>query len=164
MGGKGKGKKAAAVGQETPYVKRVDLYKFLGKWLLRSYPDETGRPLMSPPDALQPARLRATLDSSCSELLRRPLMGINLAAASVDGFTVFAEGLETQLQQLRGSWRRSRFWAQCGTSTCAERSSGTRQKAKTLARHSCEAFATSPETTATRWQLQRRPPRLSTWP
>ena len=98
----GKGKKAAAVGQETPYVKRVDLYKFLGKWLLRSYPDETGRPLMSPPDALQPARLRTTLDSSCSELLRRPLMGINLAAASVDGFTVFAEGLETQLQQLRG--------------------------------------------------------------
>ena len=44
-GGKGAGK-AGEQPKESQYVKRVDLYKFLGKWILRSYRDERGRPLM----------------------------------------------------------------------------------------------------------------------
>ena len=97
--GKGKGAKA-----ESQYVKRVDLYKFLGKWLLRSYPDERGRPLMlqgsDAAAALSPDTLRAVLDADCCELLRRPLMGLNLSAASADGAALFAPILQEKLEAL----------------------------------------------------------------
>lgn len=41
MGGRtsNKGKGKGGEKQESKYVKKVDLYQFLGKWLLRSYPD-----------------------------------------------------------------------------------------------------------------------------
>ena len=85
-------------------MKRVDLYKFLGKWVLRSYPDDRGRPLMlgagkaTAPAALAPEALRAVLDSDCCELLRRPTMGLNLAAASVDCAALFAPILQEKLE------------------------------------------------------------------
>ena len=45
--GAGKGlTKGGEQAKESQYVKRVDLYKFPGKWMLRSYPDERGCPLM----------------------------------------------------------------------------------------------------------------------
>ena len=65
---KGGGKGSAKGGEQakaSKYVKRVDLYKFLGKWILRSYPDERGRPLMlgagkhTAHAALEPEALRA---------------------------------------------------------------------------------------------------------
>lgn len=94
--GKGKGKEAKDGGA---WVKRVDLYKWLGKWSLRSYPDSIGRPLfqnaaaaLSSPDAV-----RAMLDADCSETIRRPAMGVNLAAASIDAANLFVPALEANL-------------------------------------------------------------------
>ena len=102
---KGSGNGAAKGGdhKESKYVKRVDLYKFLAKWSLRSYPDDRGRPLMlgagksTAQAALEPQTLRAMLDADCCELLRRPTMGLNLAAASVDCAAIFGPILQEQL-------------------------------------------------------------------
>ena len=71
---KGSGKGAAKGGdqKESKYVKRVDLYKFLAKWSLRSYPDDRGRPLMlgagksTAQAALEPQTLRAMLDAAAA--------------------------------------------------------------------------------------------------
>ena len=66
MGGRtsNKGKGKGGEKQESKYVKKVDLYKFLGKWLLRSYPDGHGKPLMlgqkTAAQALAPEALRGT--------------------------------------------------------------------------------------------------------
>ena len=83
--GKGKGQAA----QQAQWLTRVDLYKFLPKWLLRSYPDGRGRPLFSAPSELTPSKIREVLDGDCSELLRRPVMGVNLCSASVDAAGLF---------------------------------------------------------------------------
>lgn len=88
--GKGKGE------VESTYVKRVDLYKLLPKWFLRSYPTDRGHVLQlnqAAEEALLPANLRPLLDADCSELLRRPSMGINLAAASIDSCQLFGHVL-----------------------------------------------------------------------
>ena len=106
MGGRtsNKGKGKGGEKQESKYVKKVDLYKFLGKWLLRSYPDGHGKPLMlgqkTAAQALAPEALRGILDAECCELLRRPTMGINLSAASVDGASLFLPVLQEKLEEL----------------------------------------------------------------
>lgn len=106
MGGRSsnKGKGKGGEKQESKYVKKVDLYKFLGKWLLRSYPDGHGKPLMlgqkTAPQALAPEALRGILDAECCELLRRPTMGVNLSAASVDGASLFLPVLQEKLEEL----------------------------------------------------------------
>ena len=106
---KGGGKEAGKAGEqpkESQYVKRVDLYKFLGKWILRSYPDERGRPLMlgakksTAQAALEPEALRAILDADCCELLRRPTMGLNLAAASIDCAALLGPVLQEKMESL----------------------------------------------------------------
>lgn len=100
--GKGKGK-GGDEKAESKRVKRVDLRKFLAKWMLRSYPDDRGRPLMlgsgktTAEAALAPEALRAVLDADCSDLLRRPTVGLNLAAASLDCATLFAPVLQDKL-------------------------------------------------------------------
>lgn len=107
MGGrsssKGKGK-GGEKQQESKFVKKVDLYKFLGKWLLRSYPDVSGKPLMlgqkTAAQALAPDALRGVLDAECCELLRRPTMGLNLSAASVDCASLFLPVLQETLAEL----------------------------------------------------------------
>ncbi|OLQ06333.1 hypothetical protein AK812_SmicGene10358 [Symbiodinium microadriaticum] len=73
--GKGKGD---AGDKSSQHISRVDLYKFLCKWELRSYPDNQGRPLF---------------------LLRRPLMGLNLASASIDSAALFLPKLASSLPQ-----------------------------------------------------------------
>ena len=104
-GSKGAGK-AGEQPKESQYVKRVDLYKFLGKWMLRSYPDERGRPLMlgakksTAEAALEPEALRAILDADCCELLRRPTMGLNLAAASIDCAALLGPVLQDKMESL----------------------------------------------------------------
>ncbi|CAE7245390.1 unnamed protein product [Symbiodinium sp. CCMP2592] len=104
-GSKGAGK-AGEQPKESQYVKRVDLYKFLGKWMLRSYPDERGRPLMlgakksTAQAALEPEALRAILDADCCELLRRPTMGLNLAAASIDCAALLGPVLQEKMDSL----------------------------------------------------------------
>lgn len=106
MGGRAnnKGKGKGGEKQESKYVKKVDLYKFLGKWLLRSYPDGHGKPLMlgqkTAAQALAPEALRGILDAECCELLRRPTMGINLSAASVDGASLLLPILQEKLAEL----------------------------------------------------------------
>ena len=52
--GKGKGD---AGDKSSQYISRVDLYKFLCKWELRSYPDNQGRPLFDPPARLSTEHL-----------------------------------------------------------------------------------------------------------
>lgn len=107
MGGrtssKGKGK-GGEKQQESKFVKKVDRYKFLGKWLLRSYPDVSGKPLMlgqkTAAQALAPDALRGVLDAECCELLRRPTMGLNLSAASVDCAGLFLPVLQEKLAEL----------------------------------------------------------------
>lgn len=97
---KGKGKGDAA---ESKFVKRVDLYKFSAKWMLRSYPDERGNPLMCQPSAqaaLAPEALRKSLDQDCCELMRRPTMGVNLCAASIDGAALHGPALQETLEKL----------------------------------------------------------------
>ena len=94
--GKGKGD---AGDKSSQYISRVDLYKFLCKWELRSYPDNHGRPLFDPPARLSMEHLRTILDGDCSELLRRPLMGLNLASASIDSAAIFLPKLASSLPQ-----------------------------------------------------------------
>ena len=94
--GKGKSAQGADEAKDPKYIKRVDLWKLLAKWSLGSYPDARGSPLLlgsgkaSVPKALLPEPLRGMLDADCSELLRRPATGLNLAAAAVDGAALFA--------------------------------------------------------------------------
>ena len=45
------------MGRARQYITRVDLYKFLCKWELRSYPDDRGRPLFDPAARLSPGTL-----------------------------------------------------------------------------------------------------------
>ena len=97
-GGRGKGKADATA--STPWVSQVDLPKFLAKWRLRSYPDSKGRPMFSngpAASAFTSDSLRRMLDGDCCELLRRPVMGLNLAAASIDGAGLFAPILQEKL-------------------------------------------------------------------
>lgn len=47
--------------------------------------------------ALEPQALRTVLDPDCCELLRRPTMGLNLAAASVDCASLFGPVLQEKL-------------------------------------------------------------------
>ena len=97
--GQGKGAKA-----ESQFIKRVELHKLLGKWILRSYPDDRGRPLMLQGNdavaGLGPEPLRGVLDGDCCELLRRPTMGLNLGAASTDSAALFAPILQEKLETL----------------------------------------------------------------
>ena len=95
--GKGKGE----AGEKSQYITRVDLYKFLCKWELRSYPDNQGRPLFDPASRLTTEHLRKILDGDCSELLRRPLMGLNLSSASLDSAALFAPKLASSLPQIQ---------------------------------------------------------------
>ena len=95
--GKGKGE----AGEKSQYITRVDLYKFLCKWELRSYPDNQGRPLFDPASRLTAEHLRKILDGDCSELLRRPLMGLNLSSASLDSAALFAPKLASSLPQIQ---------------------------------------------------------------
>ena len=105
-GGTAKSGKGGEEAKDSKYIKRVDLYKFLAKWTLRSYPDERGNPLMlgsgrtTTQAALMPEALRAELDADCCELLRRPTMGVNLAAAAVDCAAMFAPALQEKLETL----------------------------------------------------------------
>ena len=82
--GKGKGQKS-----DSKYIKKVDLYKFLVKWVLRSYADEGGNMLMSegekPSKYFTAERVRAMLDGDCCELIRRLGMGMNLSACTIEG-------------------------------------------------------------------------------
>ena len=100
---KGPGGKGEAKGSEK-YVKRVDLFKYLAKWALRSYPDSQGRPLMTQgadaASTFEPDKLRGVLDADFCELLRRPCMGVNLAAASLDGAMLFAPKLQALMDDL----------------------------------------------------------------
>ena len=48
--------------------------------------------------ALEPEALRAVLDADCCELLRRPTMGLNLAAASMDCASLFGPVLQEKLE------------------------------------------------------------------
>ena len=95
--GKGKGDS----GETSQYITRVDLYKFLCKWELRSYPDDRGRPLFDPAARLSLEHLRTILDGDCSELLRRPPMGLNLASASLDSAALFAPKLAEFLPRVQ---------------------------------------------------------------
>ena len=97
---RGKGKGDAAE-KSSRYINRVDLYKFLCKWELRSYPDNHGRPLFDSPAHLSTEHLRTILDGDCSELLRRPLMGLNLSSASIDSAALFAPRLTASLAQIQ---------------------------------------------------------------
>ena len=97
---RGKGKGDAAE-KSSRYINRVDLYKFLCKWELRSYPDNHGRPLFESPAHLSTEHLRTILDGDCSELLRRPLMGLNLSSASIDSAALFAPRLTASLAQIQ---------------------------------------------------------------
>lgn len=84
-------------------MKRVDLYKFSAKRMLRSYPDERGNPLMRQPSAqaaLAPEAFRKSLGRDCCELMRRPTMGVNLCAASIDGAALRAPMLQEKLGKL----------------------------------------------------------------
>ena len=103
--GKGKGE----AGEKSQYITRVDLYKFLCKWELRSYPDNQGRPLFDPASRLTTEHLRKILDGDCSELLRRPLMGLNLSSASLDSAALFAPKLASSLPQIQAMLEKESF-------------------------------------------------------
>ncbi|CAK8986612.1 Uncharacterized protein SCF082_LOCUS626 [Durusdinium trenchii] len=100
---KGPGGKGEAKGSEK-YVKRVDLFKYLARWALRSYPDSQGRPLMTQgadaASTFEADKLRGVLDADFCELLRRPCTGVNLAAASLDGAMLFAPKLQALMDDL----------------------------------------------------------------
>jgi hypothetical protein len=72
---------------ESRYIKKVDLYKWLSKWMLRSYPGKEGEMLMtqgdSPSKFFTVDAVRDMLDGECSELIRRVIMGINLHACTI---------------------------------------------------------------------------------
>ncbi len=83
-GGKGK----AGEGKGTSkYIVKVDLFKWPVKWFLRSYPGPNGEMLMT--DGSKPTKhfsltaVRDMLDGECSELIRRPCMGVNLHACTM---------------------------------------------------------------------------------
>jgi hypothetical protein len=84
---KGQGK-IGSKKQDSKFVKRVELYKYLSKWILRSYPDESGNILFSGDQKAHKhftlERLQEMLDGDCCELIRRPCMGINLATANME--------------------------------------------------------------------------------
>ena len=63
----------------------MDLYKFYGKWILRSHPDAKGRMLFSNDKkasvSITSDYVFKQLDGDCSERLRRPAMGLVLQFA-----------------------------------------------------------------------------------
>ena len=96
--GKGNGKGSGQQQGESAYIKRVDLHKFLSKWMLRSYPDPRGYPLFTEgkqgASHLSASNVDRMLDSDCSEFKRRLGMAVNLSSACIDGATLFHDVLE----------------------------------------------------------------------
>jgi hypothetical protein len=96
--GQGKGK-----GTTSQYVKKVDLYKLPTKWFLRAYADESGNMLMTqgakPSKYFTADAVRNMLDGDCSELARRPGMGFNLAACTMEAGLDVLEPLRAVLEE-----------------------------------------------------------------
>jgi hypothetical protein len=92
VGDRGGSKRGGKDGQPTKWIKSVALYKLFLKSKLRSYADETGSMLLceqkAPQKVLTVKNVREDLSAETSELIKRPAMGVNLAAATM------ASGLE----------------------------------------------------------------------
>ena len=80
--GQGKGDK-----KDSKYIKKVDLYKFLSKWLLRSYASNDGQILFTDGKKaskhLTEETIRDMLDGESSEMIRRLGVGISLASGTI---------------------------------------------------------------------------------
>ena len=89
-GGRGKS------GSSSKYIKKVDWHKLLVKSVLRSYSSESGDMMFTDNASARKfftlEKTREFIDATTSELVRRPGMGVNLAACNVDnGLTKLAD-------------------------------------------------------------------------
>lgn len=86
-GGKGARKGDSKSKGESKYIKKVDLWRFFVKWILRSYATEDGDMLFtdgkSAREYYTTESVRAMLEGETSELIRRPAMGFNLTASTM---------------------------------------------------------------------------------
>ena len=82
-GGNGRGKDD----RESKYVKKVDHYKFIMKWALRSYANVDGQILFTngckASKHFTEETLRDMIDGENSELVRRLGMGVSLASGKI---------------------------------------------------------------------------------